>query len=78
MTYQTLKTEREGPLMTVRLNRPERRNAINRQMPRALQAVCRALAEAVETRGPSLPGWKPKVSLREGIRRTLAEAGGKG
>ena len=26
-------------------------------------------------RGPSLPGWKPKVSLREGIRRTLAERG---
>ena len=29
-------------------------------------------------RGRSLPGWKPKVSLREGIRRTLAEAGGNG
>ena len=31
MSYETLKIEREGPLMIMRLNRPERRNAINRQ-----------------------------------------------
>ncbi|MCH8345585.1 MAG: enoyl-CoA hydratase/isomerase family protein [Chloroflexi bacterium] len=56
MTYETLKTEREGPLMTVRLNRPERRNAINRQMHLDLQEVCRELAEDFETRVVILAG----------------------
>ncbi len=56
MTYETLKTEREGPLMTVRLNRPERRNAINRQMHLDLQEVCRELSEDFETRVVILAG----------------------
>ena len=56
MTYETLKTEREGALMTVRLNRPERRNAINRQMHLDLQAVCRELSEDFETRVVILAG----------------------
>ena len=56
MTYETLKVEREGPLMTVRLNRPERRNAINRQMHLDLQEVCRELAEDFETRVVILAG----------------------
>ena len=50
MDYETLKTEREGPLMTVRLNRPDRRNAINRQMHHDLQDVCRRLGDDFETR----------------------------
>jgi len=29
-------------------------------------------------RGPNLPGWKPTISLREGIRGMLSEAGDKG
>ncbi len=56
MTYETLRTEREGPLMTVRLNRPERRNAINRQMHLDLQEVCRELSEDFETRVVILAG----------------------
>ena len=56
MTYETLKVEREGPLMTVRLNRPERRNAINRQMHLDLQEVCRELSEDFETRVVILAG----------------------
>lgn len=50
MLYETLQTEREGGLMTVRLNRPDRRNAINRQMHADLQDVCRRLADDMETR----------------------------
>lgn len=50
MPYQTLQTQREGGLMTVRLNRPDRRNAINRQMHADLQDVCRRLADDTETR----------------------------
>jgi enoyl-CoA hydratase/carnithine racemase len=36
--------------MTVRFNRPEKRNAINLQMHRELQDVCHALTDDVETR----------------------------
>ncbi len=56
MTYETLKVEREGPLMTVRLNRPEKVNAINRQMHLDLQALCRDLAEDFEARVVILAG----------------------
>ena len=56
MTYETLKIEREGPLITVRLNRPERRNAINRQMHLDLQEMCRELSEDFETRVVILAG----------------------
>jgi enoyl-CoA hydratase/carnithine racemase len=50
MDYETLKIERDGPLMMVRMSRPEKRNAINRQMHLDLQDVCRRLAEDFETR----------------------------
>ncbi len=56
MTYETLKLEREGPLMIVRLNRPEKRNAINREMHLELQALCRQLAEDFRTRVVILAG----------------------
>jgi len=56
MTLETLKVERKGPLMTVRLNRPQKLNAINRQMHLDLQALCRDLAEDFETRVVILAG----------------------
>jgi enoyl-CoA hydratase/carnithine racemase len=45
MTYETLIVERDGPVMTVCLNRPQKLNAINRQMHGDLQALCRELGE---------------------------------
>lgn len=62
MTYEMLKIEREGPLMTVRLNRPEKHNAINRQMHLDLQALCRELAEDFLTRVVILAGEGPTFS----------------
>jgi len=56
MDYETLKIESEGGLMVVRLNRPEKRNAINRQMHMELQAICRGLEEDFETRVVILSG----------------------
>src|SRR3990172_2556226 len=56
MTYETLKVQREGPLMTVLLSRPEKRNAINTRMHSELQEVCRELAEDFEARGVILAG----------------------
>jgi enoyl-CoA hydratase/carnithine racemase len=56
VSYETLKVEREGALTTVRLNRPEKRNAINYQMHSDLQALCARLAEDFETRVVILAG----------------------
>ncbi len=56
MAYETLKVERDGAVMTVRLNRPEKRNAINRRMHEELQDVCHELAEDFDTRVVILTG----------------------
>lgn len=56
MDYETLRVESEGGLMVVRLNRPEKKNAINRRMHMELQAVCRGLVEDFETRVVILAG----------------------
>ncbi len=56
MSYETLLVERDGPVMTVRLNRPQKRNAINRQMHLDLQALCRELADDFDTRVVILAG----------------------
>jgi len=56
MEYETLKVDREGALMLLRLNRSEKKNAINRQMHLELQAVCRGLADDFETRVVILTG----------------------
>ena len=56
MEYETLKVQRDGALMLVRFNRPEKKNAINRQMHLELQAVCRQLADDFETRVVILSG----------------------
>jgi len=50
MDYETLTLEQEGALMVVRFSRPEKKNAINRQMHLELQAVCRQLADDFGTR----------------------------
>ena len=56
MDYETLKVEQDSGLMTVRLNRPEKRNAINRQMHLELQTLCHLLTDDFETRVVILTG----------------------
>lgn len=56
MAYRTLKVQRDGAVMTVWLNRPRKRNAINRQMHLDLQALCLELADDFETRVVILGG----------------------
>jgi enoyl-CoA hydratase/carnithine racemase len=48
--YETLDVTRDGGLVEVILNRPEKRNAINRQMHRDLHDLCRALGEDFDAR----------------------------
>jgi enoyl-CoA hydratase/carnithine racemase len=56
MIYETLIVERDGAVMSVRLNRPQKLNAINRQMHLDLQGLCRELGEDFETRVVILAG----------------------
>ena len=56
MEYETLTVERDGSVMTVRMNRPEKRNAINRQMHRDIQHICLELADDFDTRVVILAG----------------------
>lgn len=56
MQYETLVVERRGAAVVVKLNRPEKLNAINRQMHMDLQAVCRALRDDYDTRVVVLTG----------------------
>src|SRR3990172_6352072 len=50
MDYETLNVTPDGALLTVRFNRPEKRNAVNRQMHLEIQAVCRQLEDDTDTR----------------------------
>jgi enoyl-CoA hydratase/carnithine racemase len=50
MTYETLAVERDGALMTVCFNRPEKRNAVNRQMHYDIQELCHRLTDDTDTR----------------------------
>lgn len=56
MAYETLLIERDGAVMTVRLNRPDKRNAIGRQMHLDLQHICLELGEDFDTRVVILAG----------------------
>ena len=60
--YETLLVERDGPVMTVRMNRPEKRNAIGRQMHLDLQRLCSGLTEDFDTRAVILTGKGPAFS----------------
>ena len=62
MEYETLKIERDGAIMTARLNRPDKRNAMSTQMHRDLQDLCRDLAEDFDTRVVIFAGQGPAFS----------------
>lgn len=54
--FETLQFERSGPIAHVRLNRPERYNALNRRMLRDLDAVCAWLEGARDVRAVIISG----------------------
>ena len=56
VAYETLETEREGALLRVWLNRPERRNAVNNAMLRELGDLFLRLETEFETRVVVLGG----------------------
>jgi enoyl-CoA hydratase/carnithine racemase len=62
MGFEAIRVERDGAVMTVLLNRPEKRNAMNRQMHEELQQVCRDLERDFETRVVIFAGQGPMFS----------------
>jgi enoyl-CoA hydratase/carnithine racemase len=56
MEYRTLEIEREGPVLRVWLNRPERRNAVDSTMLREVGDLFRSLESDFETRVVVLGG----------------------
>ena len=56
MDYETLKVETDGAVMTVSMNRPEKKNAIDKAMHADLQDVCARLADDFDTRVVILAG----------------------
>jgi enoyl-CoA hydratase/carnithine racemase len=62
MEYETLETERQGPLLRVWLNRPERRNALNSTALEEIAQLFGALQSDFETRVVVLGGRGPSFS----------------
>lgn len=82
MQYETLETERQGPLLRVWLNRPERRNALNSTALEEVAQLFGALQSDFETRVVVLGGRGPSFSsgadLKDPPRRRGAPSGDAG
>lgn len=88
MKYETLKVTRKGGLMTVRFNRPDKRNAINHQMHQELGDLCHKLSDDTNTRvviftgegagfsaGADTSEWRVSASADELAVRHLSGVG---
>ncbi len=62
MAYETLVIERDGAVMTALLNRPDKRNAMNRQLHLDLQQLCHELSTDFDTRVVIFAGEGPGFS----------------
>lgn len=58
----TVRLERDGPIATIRLSRPEKRNALSPREHNAIQALCEELRADFETRVVLLTGEGPAFS----------------
>lgn len=59
MTYQTILTDEDGGWLTIRLNRPDVRNALSEEMVSELTAALKAAAADADLRGVTLRGEGP-------------------
>ena len=72
--YETLELEREGPVLRVWLNRPERRNALNPQALREIGDLYQSLETDFETRVVVLGGRGPSFCAGSDRKPGPAEA----
>jgi enoyl-CoA hydratase/carnithine racemase len=71
MTYTHILVDRDGPLATVTMNRPERRNALSLEHMEELIAAFRALGRETEVRAVILAGNGPAFSAGHDLREML-------
>jgi enoyl-CoA hydratase/carnithine racemase len=76
MNFETLLVERDGEVMTITLNRPEKRNAINDTMIKELTAICDGLREETSTRFIILTGAETCFSAGADLASALQSADG--
>ncbi len=76
MSYRTLLLERQGPVVRLRLNRPDKRNAQSLEMWRELQAVGVALEDDPEVRVVVVSGEGPSFSAGIDLTVLLGQASG--
>ena len=78
MTYQTLLIESHGPVMLIRLNRPEALNALNSTLMRELAQALAVAESAPEVRAIVLTGsdkaFAAGAGVREVVDKTYGEA----
>ena len=76
MTYQTLRLERRGAVVRLRLNRPDKRNAQSLEMWRELKAAGSALEDDPEVRVVVVSGEGHSFSAGIDLTVLLGQASG--
>jgi enoyl-CoA hydratase/carnithine racemase len=70
-----LLVERDGPILTLRINRPAKRNALNRHVMRRLREACEAAREDSAIRAVILTGGEQVFAAGADITEFAAEPG---
>jgi enoyl-CoA hydratase/carnithine racemase len=71
MTYDSILVERDAPVATITMNRPEKRNALSSEMMRELNDALRALSAEPEVRAIVLAANGPAFSAGHDLRELV-------
>jgi enoyl-CoA hydratase/carnithine racemase len=71
MTYASILVERDAPVATITMNRPEKRNALSSEMMRELTDALRALSAEPEVRAIVLAANGPAFSAGHDLRELV-------
>jgi enoyl-CoA hydratase/carnithine racemase len=71
MTYDSILIERDAPVATITMNRPEKRNALSSEMMRELSDALRALSAEPEVRAIVLAANGPAFSAGHDLRELV-------
>ncbi len=72
-SYETIKIEREGPITTLTLNRPEKKNAMNPKMHHEMYEALGLLSEDEETRVLVLTGAGGSFCAGQDLKETFKD-----
>ncbi len=71
MTYDSILVERDAPVATITMNRPEKRNALSSEMMRELNDALRTLGAEPEVRAIVLAANGPAFSAGHDLRELV-------